>query len=84
MVTCVSRADRMRRIREGLTGREMEREGKHMSYYLKKRMREKAAQRRHDRVKVLEILAGNGQSMSAGPADSTEASTAMPQVVAAD
>ena len=29
--------------------------------YLKKRMRDKAAQRRQDRVKVLEILAGGGQ-----------------------
>jgi hypothetical protein len=30
--------------------------------YLQKRMREKAAQRRQDRVKVLEILAGRGGS----------------------
>jgi hypothetical protein len=33
--------------------------------YLQKRMREKAAQRRHDRVKVLEILAGRGQAEDA-------------------
>ena len=52
-----------------------------MSYYLKKRMREKAAQRRHDRVKVLEILAGGGASSPDAPNDAPEASTAMHQIV---
>ena len=51
-----------------------------MSYYLKKRMREKAAQRRQDRVKVLEILAGNGRPMFTGPEEMPEASPSMRQV----
>ncbi len=55
-----------------------------MSYYLKKRMREKAAQRRYDRVKVLEILADSGQSIPVRPDDSTEASSAMHQWVGPD
>jgi hypothetical protein len=47
--------------------------------YLQKRMREKAAQRRQDRVKVLEILAGRGESKD----DMTKAPTAAQQLAKA-
>ncbi len=43
--------------------------------YLQKRMKEKAAQRRHDRVKVLEILAGGGQRAPAEGDATTKAPT---------
>lgn len=42
------------------------------SYDLKKRMREKVTQRRHDRVKVLEVVAGESRPMSIGEDTTTE------------